>query len=233
MKFRNPTLACGGLMFLLLQPTAALAQEQTVPCNTVPQAVRAAFARAYPKATIRACAKEIEQGRTTYEIASKEGDVGRDVLYQPDGSLIVVEETITINEIPEPVHQAVRAKFPGGSIVRSEKLLRDGTVLYEFRVRHRGKVTEVQFNPSGDEVGSESSTAAAQRDKPQKSTSPVTRISDDQATKIALGRISGTVTSVTIERKRGKNVYVVEIQTPNGEKDVLVDIQSGEVLGTE
>ena len=62
MKFRNPTLACGGLMFLLLQPTAALAQEQTVPCNTVPQAVRAAFARAYPKATIRACAKETNFG---------------------------------------------------------------------------------------------------------------------------------------------------------------------------
>ena len=37
-----------------------------------------------------------------------------------------------------------------------------------------------------------------------------------------------------IERKLGKNVYVVEIQTPNeGEKDVLVDIESGKILGTE
>jgi uncharacterized membrane protein YkoI len=44
----------------------------------------------------------------------------------------------------------------------------------------------------------------------------------------------GKVTDVTIERKRGKNVYVVEIQTPDqGEKDVLVDIVTGQIVGTE
>jgi len=36
-----------------------------------------------------------------------------------------------------------------------------------------------------------------------------------------------------IERKRGKMVYVVEIQTPDGEKDVFVDIKSGQIIGTE
>jgi len=63
--------------------------------------------------------------------------------------------------------------------------------------------------------------------------SPATKISEEQATKIALERIPGKVTSVTIERKRGKNVYVVEIQTPDGEKDVFVDIVSGKIVGTE
>jgi uncharacterized membrane protein YkoI len=82
-------------------------------------------------------------------------------------------------------------------------------------------------------------TAAAEtkdqavRAKASKQSSTVTKISDDEATKIALGRMPGTVTSVTIERKRGKNVYVVEIQTARGEKDVLVDMQSGEIIGTE
>ena len=60
------------------------------------------------------------------------------------------------------------------------------------------------------------------------------KISKEQATKIALERIPGKVTDVTIERKRGKNVYVVEILTPNdGEKDVFVDIQTGEIVGTD
>ena len=60
------------------------------------------------------------------------------------------------------------------------------------------------------------------------------KISKEQATKIALERIPGKVTDVTIERKRGKNVYVVEIQTPDGgEKDVFVDIQTGEIVGTD
>jgi uncharacterized membrane protein YkoI len=63
---------------------------------------------------------------------------------------------------------------------------------------------------------------------------PVAKISEEQAKKIALERIPGKVTDVTIERKRGKNVYVVEIQTPDqGEKDVFVDIVTGEIVGTD
>jgi len=65
-------------------------------------------------------------------------------------------------------------------------------------------------------------------------TRPSPKVSQEEATKIALERIPGTVTDVTMERKRGKNVYVVEIQTENqGEVDVLVDIATGRVVGTE
>jgi uncharacterized membrane protein YkoI len=54
-----------------------------------------------------------------------------------------------------------------------------------------------------------------------------TKITKEQATKIALEQIPGKVTDVTIERKRGKNVYVIEIQSPDqGEKDVFVDMES-------
>ena len=70
-------------------------------------------------------------------------------------------------------------------------------------------------------------------DKPLKYTPPVAKVSGADATKIALGRSPGNATSVKIERKRGKNVYVVEIQTPNGEQDVFVDIESGEIVGTD
>lgn len=63
---------------------------------------------------------------------------------------------------------------------------------------------------------------------------PAAKISEAQATQIALERIPGKATSVTIERKRGRDVYVVEIQTPDGdEKDVFVDIQSGRIVGTD
>jgi uncharacterized membrane protein YkoI len=67
-----------------------------------------------------------------------------------------------------------------------------------------------------------------------KSKQPAAKVSQEQATKVALAHLPGKVTSVTIERKRGKMVYVVEIQTSDGgEKDVLVDIMSGQILGTE
>jgi uncharacterized membrane protein YkoI len=63
---------------------------------------------------------------------------------------------------------------------------------------------------------------------------PAAKISEEQAKKIALERIPGKVTDVTIERKLGRNVYVVEIETPDdGEKDVFVDIVTGEIVGTD
>jgi uncharacterized membrane protein YkoI len=45
----------------------------------------------------------------------------------------------------------------------------------------------------------------------------------------------GQVTDITVERKLGKNVYVVEIIADKGgdETDVLVDMESGKVLGIE
>lgn len=63
---------------------------------------------------------------------------------------------------------------------------------------------------------------------------PGAKVSRDQASSIALKTVPGEVTSVDVERKLGKIVYTVEIMTPAGdETDVFVDIETGEVLGTE
>jgi uncharacterized membrane protein YkoI len=85
-----------------------------------------------------------------------------------------------------------------------------------------------------DNPASDVSSIGKLRDKPLKYTPPVAKVTGDQATKIALAEIPGKATSVKIERKKGKNVYVVEIQTPkDGEKDVFVDIESGKIVGTD
>jgi uncharacterized membrane protein YkoI len=61
------------------------------------------------------------------------------------------------------------------------------------------------------------------------------KLTAEQASQIALKAVPGKVTDVTIERKRGRNVYVVEIaaEKDGAEIDVLVDIESGKVVGTE
>jgi uncharacterized membrane protein YkoI len=72
--------------------------------------------------------------------------------------------------------------------------------------------------------------AAADEAKP----SPA-RISKEQAVQNAVTAVPGKVTDVAIEKKGGKNVYVVEIiaDKDGAETDVLVDIGSGKVLGIE
>lgn len=69
----------------------------------------------------------------------------------------------------------------------------------------------------------------------QEAQSNVTKISKEQAAQSALQVLPGKVTDVTVERKRGKNLYVVEIVADKDgeETDVLVDMDSGKVLGID
>ena len=61
------------------------------------------------------------------------------------------------------------------------------------------------------------------------------KITKGEAMKAALKEVPGKVTDVTVERKRGRNVYVIEIvaEKDGKENDVLVDMQTGAVLGID
>ena len=61
------------------------------------------------------------------------------------------------------------------------------------------------------------------------------RISQDQAVQAALKSFPGKVTDVALEKKHGKTVYVIEMTPDQGkeETDVLVDSETGQVLGIE
>jgi hypothetical protein len=152
MKVLHRMLAPGILALLLTGSALAEDGEQIVPCKDIPAVIMTAFAKAYPKATIKSCAKEAEDGKTSYEVASVENDVVRDVLFDPQGKVIVVEETLAISEVPKPVQRAVDKKFPKGEILLVEKLMRGSSVNYEFQIRDMGEVKEIIFDAAGNEV---------------------------------------------------------------------------------
>jgi uncharacterized membrane protein YkoI len=80
-------------------------------------------------------------------------------------------------------------------------------------------------------------TAAETKDSPvvQAANVPGAKVTREQATQAALQALPGKVTDVTIEKKHGKTVYVIEIvaEKDGAETDVLVDMASGAVLGME
>lgn len=82
--------------------------------------------------------------------------------------------------------------------------------------------------------GSDVSSFGALRDQRLPYTPPVAKVTGEQAQQIALAVVPGRVNSLKIERKRNRNVYTVEIITPTrAERDVFVDIETGEVVGTD
>jgi hypothetical protein len=133
----------------LLKIENAAAQEQTIGCDDVPSAVRTAFQKEYPKATIQGCAKEVENDKTAYEISSIEGKTRRDILYYEDGTLIVVEEAIEAADLPKPVQQTLGEVLEGHKIELVEKLRRDDIVTYEIKSKHADVALEIVFDGNG------------------------------------------------------------------------------------
>jgi hypothetical protein len=126
--------------------------EKRVAKKDVPAPVLAAFAKAYPKATVKGYAKESEKGQTMYEVESMEGRTHRDVSYSPEGKLLVLEESMDVKDVPAPVQQALDKKFPKAKVRLVEKVTEGGSVGYEFKLTTAaGKKKEVKFDASGKE----------------------------------------------------------------------------------
>jgi hypothetical protein len=130
-------------------------QEQLLKRSDVPGAVLDAFHKAYPKATIKGFSREVEKGKVLYEVESTEGKIHRDVSYNADGSVITLEETLPISELPEAVRSSMKTDYPRARITRCEKVTRGQTVQYELAI-HSGKIrSEVVFDADGKLVKNE------------------------------------------------------------------------------
>lgn len=150
MKFM---FVASGIVALLSAQTLPLnAAEQKIACKSVPAAASEAFKAAYPKAAVKGCSKETDNGKVAYEFSSDEGKTHRDVVYAEDGKLMVAEETIPFDTAPDAVKAAVMKKHPKGKVTLAEKLTGDGVVKYEFRVKTGGKTVEAVFDEQGKEV---------------------------------------------------------------------------------
>ena len=128
------------------------AEEHSVQCDDVPAAVRTAFGKSFPKATVRSCVKEEEMGKSAYEVTSTEGKTTRDVLFDADGALLVVAEAIAAADLPKAVKQTWEKKFANYTIVLVEKVMRHNEVTYEIQSTHLGKLSENVFDGSGKEL---------------------------------------------------------------------------------
>ena len=134
---------------LLLASFPAFAQESKIKEKDVPQAVLAAFKSAYPNATIRGLAKEKEKGKLFYEIESKDGATMRDLLYNPDGTVAEIEETVAATELPAEAQQIIKSKYPKGVVSRAEKVTKGNTIKYEVSIRNGKKRTGLAFDADG------------------------------------------------------------------------------------
>ena len=138
------------LSALVLSAISADAQEKKVKSSDLPAAVQATVAAQSQGATLRGLSEEKEKGKTYYEAKLQVSGHNRDVLIDPQGNIVEVEEEVALDALPAAVRDGLQAKAAGGKLVKAESLTEQGKlVAYEAKVITNGKKSEVQVGADG------------------------------------------------------------------------------------
>ncbi len=138
------------LVVFAISGATVSAQEKRITEKNVPVAVIKMFKSTYPAATIKGFALQKEGGKTFYEVESKDGDISRDILYNPDGSVEEIEETVGPTELPMAVLDTIRLKYANAVVTKAEKTTRAGMVSYEVIAKKGKKRFALEFDGDGN-----------------------------------------------------------------------------------
>ena len=121
----------------------------------VPESVLKAFSKAYPQATIKTYSRETREGKTCYELESKDGNTKRDIIYAANGDVMEIEEAMKPSELPAAVIATLTKNYPNAKITAAEKLIKGSIVQYEATINEAtvkavGKPIDLLFSDTGE-----------------------------------------------------------------------------------
>jgi uncharacterized membrane protein YkoI len=120
---------------------------KSIDLTKLPPPVRATIESETRNATLKHVSKETEKGQTQYEVETTVNGKTRDLLVDPAGKLIEVEEEIAVNAAPQPVQDALKTR---GKVLRLEAVQRGGKTFYEASVQGKsGKKSSVALDADG------------------------------------------------------------------------------------
>ena len=106
-----------GLMIgLLAIVTSARADDGEIPVKDLPKAVVDAVKGRFPRAELTDAQKVTQSGKTTYDVAFKDGAKAIDATLSADGKFLLIETEIALKAIPAKVAAAIKAKYPKGTM---------------------------------------------------------------------------------------------------------------------
>lgn len=150
MVTRPTMIVATSLVAVMLAGTNGAAQsEKKIQKKDLPAAVQTAMQGEIAGATVKGYAKEIEGGRTFYEVETTKNGHGRDLLFDASGNLAEVEEEIAVDTLPAVVRSALEAH---GKLVKVESVTKGKTMIYEGHIEKGGKRSEVKVTPEGKPV---------------------------------------------------------------------------------
>ena len=144
MKIRALVLA--GLSF-----TAALTAQSKLKIEDLPAPAQETVRNETKNAKLLGLSQEGEKGKTLYRVETKVGDKSRDLLVNPAGKIMAVEEEISINAVPGGAREVIDKKAAGGQIKRVEMVVALGETepFYQVEIESKGKISEFGVRANG------------------------------------------------------------------------------------
>jgi len=134
----------------LLVASGVSAAEKRVKMESLPPAVQKTVQEQAKGATIRGLSIEIEDGKTFYEAELKINGHNKDVLIDPNGAVVEVEEEVALDSLPAAAKDAIQKHAAKGKIVLVESVSKNDTlVAYEAKIKTAGKTSEISVKPDG------------------------------------------------------------------------------------
>jgi uncharacterized membrane protein YkoI len=134
---------------LLAAASLLAASEVKIKLTDLPSVVRKAAEEQLKNATLVGVNKEVENGKTLYEIETKVNGRSRDVSFDSSGNLVENEEEVEVAAIPAAARDALNKLAAGAKMGKVEKVTAGTSVSYETTVLKNGKRTEVAVNADG------------------------------------------------------------------------------------
>src|SRR5947207_3314257 len=122
------------LILTVLLSTGVFAADQRVKMADLPPIVQKTVEEQSKGAVVRSLSKEVENGKTYYEAELKVNGHNKDVLIDPSGMVVEIEDQVALDSIP-PVARAALDKHAGkGKVLSVESVTKDHSVVaYEAK----------------------------------------------------------------------------------------------------
>jgi uncharacterized membrane protein YkoI len=133
----------------LLGSVGLHAAERKIQKKDLPAAVQKALDAETKGGSVKGFAKETENGKVFYEMETVKDGRSRDVLFDPDGHVVEVEEEVPLESVPEAVKTALSAH---GKVTKVEAVTKGSVTVYEGHVEKGGKKSEVKVSADGKPV---------------------------------------------------------------------------------
>jgi uncharacterized membrane protein YkoI len=122
--------------------------ELTAPARTAAEKLTAG-------GTIEKIDKEMEKGKTVYDVEATINGKHMEYTVGTDGALVGTETSIDSSELPDAVRKAAETYFGGATGLNPSKGVEYGETTYEIEGKKDGKKVAVTFDETGKLIGTE------------------------------------------------------------------------------